>query len=313
MNIPPSSRMNILSIVIVNWNTRDLLRKCLASLYAYPPEGSFEIWVVDNASTDESVEMVRQAFPDVNLIENQHNPGFAGANNQAIRKSSAEFILLLNPDTEVLPGALTTMLTFLRNTPKAGAVGARVLNPDRTLQTSSYPFPTLSREFWRMFQLDALHAYGVYDMCQWNPDQTRKVDVLLGACILLRTQVLDEIGLMAEDYFMYTEEVDLCYRIVRGNWDIYWLPQAEIIHYGGQSTRQASRKMFLSLYQSKILYFKKHHGAFQAFLYKLILLLASLSRLALSPLALLSRSPVREERLELAHNYGQLVKALLTQ
>lgn len=308
-----SPGMKTLSIVIVNWNTRELLRKCLTSIYAYPPDASFEIWVVDNASTDGSVGMIRQAFPEVNLIENQDNPGFAGANNQAIRKSHAEYILLLNPDTEVLPDALATMLAFLRTTPKAGAVGPRVLNPDRTLQTSSYPFPTLSREFWRLFQLDVFHAYGIYNMHRWSPTQKRKVDVLLGACILLRMQVFDQIGLMCEDYFMYTEEVDMCLRIVRGHWDIYWLPQAEIIHYGGQSTRQASRKMFISLYKSKLLYFKKHHGPIQALLYKIILILAALARLALSPFALLNRSPVREERLELAHNYSQLVKVLLTQ
>ncbi|HNB50386.1 MAG TPA: glycosyltransferase family 2 protein [Anaerolineales bacterium] len=308
----PAKRIKALSIVIVSWNTRELLQKCLASIYAYPPDETFEIWVVDNASTDGSGEMVKQQFPEVNLIANQNNPGFAGANNQGIRQSQAEYVLLLNPDTEVLPGALKTLMAFMKTSPKVGACGSRVLNPDRTLQTSCYPLPTLSREFWRLFHLDAIWPYGVYDMTRWPITANRKVEVLLGACILVRTAVLDEIGLMSEDYFMYTEEVDLCYRIAKNHWQIYWVPSAEIIHYGGQSTRQVSRQMFIHLYKSKVLFFKKHYGTISAFLYKLIILSAAGFRLALSPFAFLYQSPVREARLELAHNYRQLVKVLFS-
>lgn len=308
----PAEQKKALSIVIVSWNTRELLRKCLASIYAYPLDEPFEIWVVDNASTDGSGEMVKQQFPEVNLIENQNNPGFAGANNQGIRQSCAEFVLLLNPDTEVLPGALKNLMAFMKASPKVGACGSRVLNPDKTLQISSYPIPTLSREFWRLFHLDTLWAYGVYDMQKWPTKAPRQVEVLLGACILVRAAVLDEIGLMSEDYFMYTEEVDLCYRIAKSRWQIYWVPNSEIIHYGGQSTRQVSRQMFIQLYKSKVLFFKKHYGTLSAFLYKLILLSAAGFRLALSPFAFLYQSPVREARLELAHNYRQLVKVLFS-
>jgi GT2 family glycosyltransferase len=308
----PAERPYTLSIVIVNWNTRELLRKCLASIYAYPPEEKFEIWVVDNASKDESPELVKAHFPEVNLIENAHNPGFAQANNQGIRHSHAEYVLLLNPDTEVLPNALKTLLAFMKTTPTAGASGARILNPDHTLQTSCYPFPTLTREFWRMFHFDALRTYGVYNMHSWPTNVPRKVEALLGACILVRMKVLDQIGLMCEDYFMYTEEVDLCYRIAQNRWQIYWVPTAEIIHYGGQSTRQVARQMFIHLYQSKVLFFRKYYGAASAFLYKIILLFAALFRLALSPFALFTPSPAREARLELARNYRQLVKVLFT-
>lgn len=311
-SLSPKKTLKSLSIVIVNWNTREFLRKCLASIYAYPPNHEFEIWVVDNASTDNSVEMVRQNFPDVNLIENHNNPGFAGANNQAIRQSYARYVLLLNPDTEVLPGALTKMLEFMEQSPKVGASGARILNPDKTLQTSCYPYPTLFGEFWRLFHLDVFWTHGVYHMQDWPVNVHRKVDVLLGAFLLVRSEVFDQIGLMSEDYFMYTEEVDLCYRIMKKGWNIYWVPQAEIIHHGGQSTRQVSRQMFIQLYKSKVLYFKKHHGIFSAFIYKLILLIASLTRLALSPIAILDQSSTREQRLELAHNYRQLVKVLFT-
>ncbi|NUM47175.1 MAG: glycosyltransferase family 2 protein [Anaerolineales bacterium] len=317
MTTQPSPTLNeglkTLSIVIVNWNTRELLKKCLASIYSYPPPGSFEIWVVDNASSDGSVEMVKKDFPEVNLIENRHNPGFAGANNQAIRQSHAEFVLLLNPDTEVLPEALKTMVAFMRASPKVGASGSRVLNPDKTLQTSCYPFPTLFREFWRLFHFDVLWPYGVYDMHTWPTNTPRKTDVLLGAFILVRKEVIDQIGLMSEDYFMYTEEVDWCYRIKKNNWENYWVPTAQIIHYGGQSTSQVSRQMFIHLYKSKVLYFKKHYGSLSAGVYKIILLMAALLRLALSPFAILFDSPSRKEHLELAHNYRQLVKVLFSQ
>jgi len=305
-----NERIKTLSIVIVNWNTRELLKECLNSIYAYQPQGELEVWVVDNASTDQSSDMVKQHFPEVNLIENRTNFGFAQANNQAIIRSTSRFILLLNPDTEILPGALEKMVTFLEDSPKVGALGPRILNPDKTLQTSSYPTPTLSREFWRLFHLDELWPYGVYKMERWEPHTHRRVDVLLGACLMIRQEALDEVGFLSEDYFMYTEEVDICYRVGQRGWEIYWLPEAEIIHYGGQSTRQVSRKMFIHLYKSKILFFKKHYGNLSAFLYKLILLLTSLARLSLTPIAYFTRSPSREQRLELAYNYRQLVKVL---
>jgi len=304
--------LKTISIVIVNWNTRELLRKCLTSIYSSMPNGELEIWVVDNASTDNSSEMVKQLFPAVNIIENQTNTGFAQANNQAIQRSNAQFVMLLNPDTELLPGALEKMVSFIQASLRVGAVGPRTLNPDKSLQTSCYPTPTLSREFWRLFHLDKIRTFGVYDMERWETHSCRKVDILLGACLMIRKEALDEVGLLSEDYFMYTEEVDICYRLGQRGWEIYWIPEAEIIHYGGQSTSQVSRQMFIHLYQSKLLFFKKHYGDVSAFLYKLILLFTSLARLSLTPIAYLSRSSQREKRLELAHNYSQLVKILLT-
>ncbi|HLF87998.1 MAG TPA: glycosyltransferase family 2 protein [Anaerolineales bacterium] len=304
--------LKTISIVIVNWNTRELLGKCLTSIYSSMPSGELEIWVVDNASTDNSCEMVKQLFPAVNIIENQTNTGFAQANNQAVQCSNAKFVLLLNPDTELMPGALEKLVSFIQASPRTGAVGPRTLNPDKSLQTSCFPTPTLSREFWRLFHLDKFRTFGVYDMERWETHSGRKVDILLGACLLIRKEALDEVGLLSEEYFMYTEEVDICYRLGQRGWELYWIPEAEIIHYGGQSTRQVSRQMFIHLYQSKLLFFKKHHGNVSAFLYKLILLFASLVRLSLTPIAYLSRSSLREKRLELAHNYSQLVKTLLT-
>ena len=219
--------------------------------------------------------------------------------------------MLLNPDTELLPGALERLAGFIQQTPAVGAVGPRTLNPDHSLQTSCYPMPTLAREFWRLFHLDKFRPFGVYDMSRWDHKVPRKVDVLLGACILFRNDALDEVGLLSEEYFMYSEEVDLCYRLGKGGWEVYWLPEAEMIHYGGQSTVQVSREMFIHLYQSKLLFFRKNYGSGNAFVYKMILLFSALTRLCLTPLAYVSSSTARKEKLELAHNYSQLVKVLL--
>lgn len=299
-----------LSIIIVSWNTVDLLAQCLTSIYTYPPNYTFEVLVVDNASTDRSVQMVREQFPQVELIENKTNLGFAGANNQAIRQSTGRYVLLLNPDTEVKPQAFDTLVDFMGTHAQVGATGARTLNPDGTLQTSCYPAPTLFREFWRLFHLDVFWAYGSYNMARWNPDQSREVDVLLGACLLLRRTALDGVGLLDENYFIYSEEVDLCYRLQQANWHLYWVPQARIVHYGGQSTQQVAAEMFMRLYQGKLFFIRKHYGWLAGQLYKLILLVIALVRLLISPLAWLERSPRRQRHLMLASRYWKLVRAL---
>ncbi len=299
-----------LSIIIVNWNIRDLLAQCLASVYAHPPDGEFEIFVVDNASTDGSAQMVRKRFPQVRLIENTKNVGFARANNQAIQQSAGCYVLLLNPDTEVHPGALEKLVRFMEAYPQAGAAGARLLNPDGTLQPSCHPAPTLSRELWRLFHLDALWTYACYPMAGWDLDTPREVDMIQGACLLLRREALDQVGLLDEDYFIYSEEVDLCHRLRQRGWKVYWVPQAQVIHYGGQSTQQVAADMFLRLYQGKVLYFRKHHGRLAVQAYKLILLIAALARLSLSPLAWLERPPLRQQHLARADHYRRLVMAL---
>lgn len=302
-----------LSIIIVSWNTRDLLLQCLKSVAADVetlPYSDVEILVVDNASTDGTVEAVRQHFPQVHIIKNGHNVGFAQANNQAIGQSQGCYVLLLNPDTEVRPGALKTLFDFMEAEPQIGLVGAQLLNANGSLQTSCYPAPTLLRELWRLFHLDSLRPYGTYRMEDWNRLQPRKVEALLGACLFIRRQVLDKVGLLDEGYFMYSEEIDLCYRVAQAGWPIYWVPQAKIVHYGGQSTQQVPTKMFLHLYGSKLRYFRKHYGRSAALAYKFIILAATLARLVLVPLALLKQSTKRRRYLHLAGNYGRLIIAL---
>jgi GT2 family glycosyltransferase len=300
----------LLSIVIVSWNTKDLLESCLQSLYETPFSGKHEIWMVDNASNDDSVSMVKEMFPEVHVIENQHNVGFAHGNNQAIRRSSGKYVMLLNPDTEVKPGALDRLVRFLEECPEAGGAGAKLISPNGGLQYSCHPDLTLTRELWRLFHLDKLHTYGTYNMQQWDMTVPREVDVLQGAALVLRNEALKEVGLLDEDYFMYTEEVDLCFRLRKAGWSLHWIPDAEVIHHGGQSTKLVAEKMFLTLYESRLKFFRKHYGPPAARGYKLVLTAAAITRVGLSPLSLIINPANRDRNKELAGRYSRLLAAL---
>jgi len=301
-----------LSIVIINWNTRELLLDCLASVYQYPPDCDFEIYVVDNDSADGSVEAVRSRFPQADLIVNENNVGFARANNQAVQLVTGELVLLLNSDTLVKPKALTALVQFMDAHPEAGAAGSMLLNLDETLQPSCHPSPKLGRELWRLLHLDSFYPIGRYHMHKWDKDKPREVDVVQGASMILRQDILDKIGRLDGDYFMYSEEVDLCYRLQQAGWRLYWVPQSKVIHYGGQSTKQIAEEMFLQLYKGKLMYFRKHYGRNVGRQYKLILLFTSFIRLSLSPLILVESKPAQQQHRILLARYWQLIRALPT-
>lgn len=300
-----------LSIVIVNWNTRQLLDDCLESIYRTLPRFLFSVIVIDNASSDGSTEMVRDRFPEVHLLENQENVGFAKACNQGIRLAGdAEYILLLNPDTVVLSDALQVLVDFMDDHPQVGAAGLRVIGPDGSLEQSCYVTPTLWREFVRLFHLGRIFPNSAYRMDGWDTDTPCRVDIIQGDCLLLRKATLDEVGLLDERFFIYSEDFDLCYRLQLANWLLYWVPQAQVVHYGGQSTGQASAEMFLKLYQSKLLYFRKHHGHAAALVYKVLLYVTALSRFLLIPWAMLEKDPSRTHRKNIVNNYRRLLGAL---
>ena len=288
----------------------DLLSDCLSSIFEPGLNIDFEVYVVDNASNDGSQTMINDQFPDVKLIANSNNPGFAKANNQALRISSGEYVLLLNPDTIVKSGAIEKLVNFLDEFPEAGAAGARLLNSDGSLQRSASPKPTVFREFWRLFHLDGLKYFAKYPMNRWSTEQTREVDILKGACMIIRRNALDEVGLLDEEYFMYSEEVDLCTRLTQSGWHLYWVPDAEVIHFGGQSTQQVAEEMFLRLYEGKIMYYRKHQSNLTVMVYKFILCIASLVRLVLTPFAFLEEPDTRRRHLDLSHNYRQLLISL---
>ena len=302
-----------LSIIIVSWNTRKLLDRCLETVEEAIRTSDVEeteIFVVDNGSTDGSVGMLRGRPGVLRIIVNDENIGFARANNQAIRRTSGRYILLLNPDTELGKDSIGAMIRFLENNPSVGAVGPRQTNPDGSLQPSCFPLPTLPREFWRLFHLDSIRAIASYPMQSWDHESPRQVESLMGACLCLRREALDGVGLLDEDYFMYSEEIDLCYRLRTAGWTLFWVPAAVVAHHGGQSTKQAQTQMFLHLYKSKILYFRKNGGGMRSVAYKFILIGASLARLALAPIAWLQGRLGGPTGSRLASNYLQLLRSL---
>ncbi len=307
--------MNI-SVVIVNWNTGGLLRGCVASVFqqvAKLDSGSVEVIVVDNASSDGSVGLLRQAFGDrVILVENAANEGFARACNIGSERSTGDYVLFLNPDTEMLDGSVEGLAGFLDGHPETGLVGPRLVGPDGETQASCAPFPTLGREFWRLLHLDRLRRWSSYPVSSWPTDRARRVDTVQGACIMVRRTLLDEIGPFDEGFFVYSEEIDFCRRAADSGWGIEWVPQARVLHLGGQSTRLVARKMFLELYRNKLRYFRKHYGLSGALVYKLILAATALPRLVL-PSLLIPLSPGRRNALrEIVFNYGALLRHLPT-
>lgn len=254
-----------LSISIVSWNTQDLLDACLKSVYETTTGIEFEVIVVDNASSDESVDMVRRKYAQVNLIVNSENVGFAKANNQAYAASRGRFFLLLNPDTLCSKGALVKLVRFLEAHPGAGAVGPLVVNSDGTLQHSWARFPTVWSEFTG--RLDR-RIRGSRDWPN-TPDEVASVgafaiDWLGGCCLMVRRSAVEQIGLMDESFFMYSEETDWCYRLYRGGWAAWLDPAAAIVHLGGQSSGQASERSRRVLCDSKVHYARKHSGPFAA-------------------------------------------------
>jgi GT2 family glycosyltransferase len=298
-----------LSIAIVNWNAGKYLMDCLESITAHPPACTYEVWLADNASIDKSAEKASAAFPQIRAILNQENLGFAGANNQIFRECEGDYILLLNPDTLVRENALQTLVDFLDINPSAGGCGPRLSNPDGSLQPSCFPFPTVLRETWRMLHLDSIYPYGIYPLARWQRD-THGVDAVQGACLLIRRSALQQVGELDAGYFMYTEEIDLCHRLTQAGWPLFWVPSAEVVHFGGMSTRHVADSMFLRLYHSKVRFFRQRYGSLQAALYKMILYFTSILRMLISPLAYLEAPAKKAEHLHRANQYRSLLKAL---
>ena len=298
----------LVSIVIVSWNTRELLGRCLASTLASELGASSEIIIVDNASSDGSAEMITKDYPGVTLIANSENRGFAAATNQGIRASHGRYVLLLNPDTKATESFLRILVGFLEDTPRAGAAGPLLLGGSGEVQGSCFQLPTLGRELWRLLHLDQLNERS--SISHFDPHRPKKVETIGGACILVRHEVFDQIGLLDERFFIYSEEVDFCRRMFDFGWEIYWVPQAVLVHYGGESTKQVRKQMFLELYRSKIQYFRKHLGFWGTTAYKLVLIAAIVPRLFLPPLLIVCNPARREESRSLLRNYSSLLVRL---
>jgi N-acetylglucosaminyl-diphospho-decaprenol L-rhamnosyltransferase len=259
-----------ISILILNWNTRDLLVKCLDSIAHTAGNLSAEIVVVDNASSDGSRAMVRERFPNVRLIENETNVGFARGNNQAMAVSSGRYALLANSDAFVWPGAIRALVDLADSQPQAGIVGAQLVNADGSFQASYTRFPSLWRELLILSGLGRL-MYG-----RWYPSHGPEedkgpqiVDYVEGACLLVRRKAFEEVGGLDESYFMYAEEVDWCYAMRAKGWQVWYQPAAKVTHLGGGSSYNRPLEREADLYRSRVRFFRKHYGARTAELLKL--------------------------------------------
>ncbi len=264
----------LLSILIVNWNVRDLLRDCLRSIEHGRGDLDIEVIVVDSASGDNSAAMVAAEFPWVTLLPQTDNVGFPRGNNIALARARGDALLLLNPDTVILGDALPTLVAYLAAHPDVGAVGPQLLNPDGSVQSSRRRFPTLATGFLESTWLQGL-APGVlrrYYALDLPDDATADVDWLTGACILVPRAVYERVGGLDEDYYMYSEELDWCRRIRAAGWRVVYLPAAQVVHHVGKSSEQAVTARHINFQRAKLRYFRKYHGRAAAAVLRLFLL-----------------------------------------
>ena len=251
-----------LSIIIVNWNTEAYLLSCLKSIFQTRGRMFREIIVVDNGSQDGSGNEVKKSFPTVYLIENEENVGFAKATNQGLQKSSGRYVLLLNPDTRVKNGAIERLVSFMDDYPKAGIAGAQLLNSDGSRQNSIANFPSLATELLNKSLLRWLFPKD-FPGKERNYPEPIEVDSVIGACMMVRREAIEQVGLFDEDYFLFLEETDWCYRMKRAGWKIYHVPQAEVYHFQGKSAEKDKKKARIEYYYSRYHFFKKNRGNFQ--------------------------------------------------
>jgi len=258
------SKPSTLSIIIVSWNVRELLHRALTSLYtSWGDHPGLEIIVVDNASDDDSVAMLRAEFPQAQVIANNDNRGFTVGNNQGLACAHGDFLLLLNPDTEVEGDALWQLVDYANSHPRVGMIGPRLLNPDGSTQSSRRRFPTLPVLFLESTWLQGLlprRALRFYYAQERPDDAVQTVDWITGAAMLTRREVIAQVGGLDEGFFMYSEELDWCHRIKDAGWEIVYYPQARIVHHEGKSSEQVVPARHIYFQSSKVYYARKYYG-----------------------------------------------------
>ena len=252
-----------LSVIIVSYNVRAFLLHCLESVHRATKNLKAETFVVDNASADGSVQAVKSHFPDVELIQNDKNLGFAAANNLALKRTSGKYVLLLNPDTVVQEDTFSSLLKFMDNNPQAGAVTCKILNPDGSFSIDSrHSIPSPLTAFWKLIGLNRIFpkskVFGRYNLTYLDPDEINSVDAISGSFMFIRKDTIEAIGPLDESFFMYCEDIDYCYRITKARWQIYYFPETQIIHYKGESTKRSELDYVINFNKSLFLFYKKH-------------------------------------------------------
>jgi GT2 family glycosyltransferase len=296
------SRRVELSIIIVNWKSKDYLRKCVDSIYAQTSGINFEIVVIDSASFDGAGEMLAREFPKVRFIQSQENLGFSKANNRAVEDSTGDVILFLNPDTELVGNAVNKLFNAMKSLPEAGAVGCKLLNTDGSIQTSCVQaYPTilnqvLSAEGFRRMTPKA-SLWGMRAIFDASP-KPQIVEMISGACLMMRREVFKRIGQFSTEYFMYAEDVDLCFKAQQAGFRNYYFGEAVVVHHGGGSSQQArSNFSSIMMIESISQFLKKTRGGFYSLGYRIVLGVSALLRvfvlLILSPLILVKNGATR--------------------
>lgn len=271
-----------LSIIIVSWNTKEALKDCLDSIKKFPPSMSFEVNVIDNASVDGTVDLVCKKFPWVQLILNKENLGFAKANNQVLRETKSDYVLILNSDTVLAKNSVNLLFNFLQANKSVGACGPLLLNPDGSLQESGYyrKFPSLIQGLLFYTQLDSVSRKSKflkekYWETRLDKERITEVDQIPGACILATKIVLEEVGFFNEDYPLWFEDVDLCFKLKQAGFKLFLVPESRVTHLGGTSFSKWNEevKKQTRFYKSMFIYFDKHTNLMSRFLIRIIILL----------------------------------------
>ncbi len=254
----------MLTVQIVNWNAREPLRAALRSIMAHPPLYEYEIIVLDNASSDGSVQMLEKEFPEVKLIVSERNLGFSKGHNLAARAAQGKYLFILNPDTEVLPGALEALVAYAERHPEVAIIGPKILNPDGSLQYSCRRFPNPAAALFRNTPLGKLFPNNPYTreylMTDWDHNSIREVDWVSGAALFIRREVYKQLGGFDEQFFMYCEDTDLCYRARQAGYKVIYYPEPKIKHAIGRSTDLVANRMIITFHRSMYLFYKKHYA-----------------------------------------------------
>lgn len=278
-----NSRRIDLSVIVVSWNARSYLLECLESLRSQNDGLDKEIIVVDNGSSDGSPEGVSQEFPEVMLIQSEHNLGFAKANNIGIGQSKGKYVCLVNSDVVLLDGCLAALRDFMENNPEVGLCGPRLLNGNTTVQHSCRRFPTVWRLFCDAFRLHRVFAHSSLfageEMTDFSYDSKNEIEALSGAFLIVRKKAIAEVGLLDESFFMYSEDVDWCRRFYEAGWKVSFFPGSQAIHFGGGSSAAESSRFSVEKQRSVLIYFRKHHGRISCTLIRVIFLLHHLIRM----------------------------------
>ena len=290
MSEAPASSALDLTVVIVNYNVRALLQACLRSVLASQGRHTFEVIVVDNCSSDGSAEMVSE-FPEVRLIVSPSNDGFAAANNRGIRAAkSSRYVMLLNPDTLVPPDAFEQLIEFMDAHPRAGVVGPKLIKQDGSLDLAcrrSFPDPRVA--FYHAFGLDKLfpksREFARYNLTFLDEDELNQVDCVVGAAMLVRSEAIEQAGLLDERFFMYGEDLDWAWRLRQRGWEVFYNPGVVIVHYKGQSSRQRSVRSILAFYDAMVTFHRKHYASDTVFAVNWAILLGIRVRCLLALLA----------------------------